>query len=183
MSKFVASRLSIAVLAVVLLGTSPANAGHLTEALEARLGTGAGQLASEQDERDLAMLLDFYRERGMAPLWVDEAAGVGSRARILSEVIAAAGLDGLDPADYGLSRIQGLLAARTPEDLATLEVGLSLGLVRLASDLAAGRLQPSQVENFVDEPGQALGLADDDTEELLFPRRFDVGIVIENFGK
>ena len=53
---------------------------------------------------------------------------------------------GLDPADYGISRIQGLLAAQTPEDLGTLEVGLSLSLVRITSDLAAGRLQPSQVD-------------------------------------
>ncbi len=146
MSKHFGTGLRLAVLATVLIATAPANAAHLTEALEARLGTGAGQLASEQDERDLAMLLDFYRGRGMAPLWVDEEAGVGSRARILSEVIAAAGLDGLDPADYGISRLRGLLAAQTPEDLATLEVGLSLGVIRLASDLAAGRLQPSQVD-------------------------------------
>ncbi len=156
--------LRAAILAAMLLGAAPANAAHLTEALESRLGTGAGQLSSEQDERDLAMLLDFYRARGMAPVWVGEAEGVSARARILSEVIAAADLDGLDPADYGASRIRGLLAAQTPEDLATLEVGMSLGLVRFASDLAAGRLEPSQV----------------DPEHYIFPEEVDRAAVIRD---
>lgn len=156
--------LRVAILAAVLLGAAPGNAAHMTEALEAQLGTAAGQLKSEQDERDLAMLLAFYQARGMAPVWVDEAEGVGARARILSEVIAAADLDGLDSEDYGISHIRGLLAAKTPQDLASLEVRLSLGLLRFASDLAAGRLEPSQV----------------DPEHYIFPEEVDRAEVIRD---
>ena len=128
------------------LFAAPAAANHLTEALTAQLATGAGQLTTERDERELAVLDAFYRERGMATVWVDEAEGVGNTARRVAEVVADAGRNGLDPRDYGIDRIRGLMAAQTPEDLAALEVRMSLAVIRLASDLAAGRLEPSKVD-------------------------------------
>ncbi|MBT5415342.1 MAG: L,D-transpeptidase family protein [Rhodospirillaceae bacterium] len=139
-------RSDLAALVVCCLFAAPAAADHLSEALAAQLATGAGQMTSERDERDLAVLDAFYRERNMATVWVDETVGVGPTARQTAEVIADMDRNGLDPRNYGLDGIRSLMAASTPEDLAALEIRLSLAVIRLASDLSAGRLEPSKVD-------------------------------------
>ena len=71
--------------------------------------------------------------------------GADVRARELTQALRALRLDGLEPEDYGVSSIERLLSAQSAEQLAELEVRLSLGLVQAASDLASGRLKPRSV--------------------------------------
>lgn len=138
-------RFDLAALLLCCLFAAPAAASPLTEALTVQLATGAGELRSERDERDLAVLAAYYGQLEMKPIWVEEG-GVTDRARELAEVIGGETRNGLDPSQYGIDRIRGLMAATTPEDLAALEVRLSLAAIRLASDLASGRVEPNKVD-------------------------------------
>ena len=144
----------VCALFVVLTGglPRPALAESLPLALSQAL-TGGGAdgaadgLLTDEEIETLAVLQRFYGARGHRPLWVLETAA-GPRAEKLSRLLAAADLDGLDPADYRAPQVAGLLAALSPEsegspeDLARLEMLLSLGLVRYAGDLGQGRTTP-----------------------------------------
>jgi murein L,D-transpeptidase YcbB/YkuD len=145
---------SALVSAVVLLGAAPApaqnpaqapalqaNPAALALARHLSLGTGT---TSERAAELLVVLARFYQERQMAPLWLD-ADGPSARATALAAVLRDADQDGLDPEDYDASIITGLLAAGTPDQRAELELRLSVSLLEITSDLAAGRLQPHQV--------------------------------------
>ncbi len=103
--------------------------------------TGEGGLLTDEEIEALAALQRFYGARGNRPLWVLDAAA-GPRAEKLTQLLTAADLDGLDPADYRAPQIAALLTADTPEALARLEMLLSLGLVRFAGDLGQGRTTP-----------------------------------------
>ncbi len=123
------------------LALAEALAGDLGGDLAGDLGGGVAAGGGDDEIQTLTMLQRFYRARAQRPLWVlDHEAG--PRAAKLSDLLVAADLDGLDPADYRAGQIRGLLGARTPQDLARLEVLLSLGLVRYAADLGQGRITP-----------------------------------------
>jgi L,D-transpeptidase YcbB len=143
-------------LAVLLLGAVPAlgqtpeqapatalQANPAAEALARHLSLGTGT-SSERAAELLVVLSQFYQERGMAPLWL-EGSGPSPRARALAAVLRDVDQDGLDPEDYDASDITGLLAAGTPDGRAELELRLSVSLLEITSDLAAGRLEPHQV--------------------------------------
>jgi L,D-transpeptidase YcbB len=125
------------------LATETAAASR-AENLLRQLREGAGAPASEQNAEDLALLAHFYQERQMRPLWITDHA-VTARGAELAAILKSADQDGLDPDDYEAPAIAGLLHATEPDDLAELELRLSLGLIQLASDLASGRLEPSEV--------------------------------------
>jgi murein L,D-transpeptidase YcbB/YkuD len=157
-----------AVLACALAGgilaqalAAQATAATRAEGLLRQLQAGAGVPATERNAADLALLARFYQERQMRPLWITEQAAT-RRARTLAAILAAAGEDGLNPEDYGATPIAALLDARNADDLAELELRLSLGLIHFTSDLASGRLQPSAV----------------DSELFVYPHEVDQGEVI-----
>ena len=110
-----------------------------------QLQSGAGVPATEPNATDLALLARFYEERQMRPLWISEQAATG-RAHALAAILQAADQDGLSPDDYGATAIRQLLDETSADALAELELRLSLGLVQFASDLASGRLEPSEVD-------------------------------------
>ena len=175
---------AVAVAACVLVGTILASidvvrgdtASHAEEILR-QLGAGAGVPASEQNAEDLALLVRFYQERQLQPLWITEHAAT-ARAGTLAAILAAADEDGLDPEDYGAAAIADLLDATDADDLAELELRLSLGLIRFTSDLASGRLEPSKVnpELFVHPPevdhGEVIRTAADAGDLGAFVGRF-----------
>jgi murein L,D-transpeptidase YcbB/YkuD len=132
-----------ALLAVAL--ASQASAVSRAEAILRQLQSGAGVPASEPNAMDLALLARFYEARQMRPLWITDQAATG-RARTLATILEAAVQDGLNPDDYGATAIRQLLDATEPDALAELELRLSLGLIQFASDLASGRVEPSEVD-------------------------------------
>ncbi len=113
----------------------------------------------------------------MQPLWIAGQAAT-ARAGTLAAILAAADADGLDPDAYGATAIVGLLGATDPDDLAELELRLSLGLIRFTSDLASGRLEPSKVnaELFVHpqevDHAEVIGAAAGAGDLAAFVRRF-----------
>jgi murein L,D-transpeptidase YcbB/YkuD len=142
-------------LAAPALAASPA-AGILQQ-----LQSGAGVAATERNATDLALLAGFYEERQMQPLWTTGGAAT-ARAQALATILATADRDGLNPDDYGAAALRQLLGATAPDALAELELRLSLGLIQFASDLASGRLEPSEV----------------DPELFVYPQDVDHGAVI-----
>ena len=132
----------IGAIALVFLPAAAAAAGAAD--LLRQLQAGAGVPASEQNAEDLALLARFYDERQMRPLWITDHAAT-ERGVALAAILEAADQDGLDPEDYGASAIAALLDSTDVDDLAKLELRLSLGLIRFVSDLASGRLEPSKV--------------------------------------
>ena len=133
---------------VVILLAAPAQAqDQANAAAEAlahhlRVATGA---TSERAAEDLVVLAQFYKARQMAPLWLGEE-GPNRRALALADVLRNADRAGLDPEDYSASAIDALLAADAPEQRAELELLLSLALIEITADLAAGRLEPNKVD-------------------------------------
>ena len=129
------------VFGLLLLLPGAASAAALQEALAAQLRAGVGTAATDDEIETLTVLERFYQERALEPLWVQES-GAAPRARELTELLAAADLDALDPRDYGAGPIAALLGAAAPADLAELEVRLTLGLIRFVADLGQGRTTP-----------------------------------------
>jgi murein L,D-transpeptidase YcbB/YkuD len=132
----------LAIALVLLPHAEAADAEDLLRQLQA----GAGVPASEQNAEDLALLARFYDERQMRPLWITGEAAT-ERAVALAAILEAADQDGLDPEDYGAAAIAALLDQSDVDDLAELELRLSLGLIHFVSDLASGRLEPSKVNS------------------------------------
>jgi len=80
-------------------------------------------------------LTAIYRQRSYRPIWID-ALGPTPAAHLLAARLAKARDDGLDPADYGAAAIRrDLRRARTPAELARLELALSAAYARYAFDL------------------------------------------------
>ena len=128
-----------------LVLAAPAIAASAAEEILRQLQSGAGVAATERNATDLALLARFYEERQTRPLWLADRAA-SDRAQALAEILEAADQDGLNPDDYGATAITQLLDATEPDALAELELRLSLGLMQFASDLASGRLEPSEVD-------------------------------------
>ncbi len=124
-----------------VLISSPVLGAPISDALMDRLNRGPASSATAQEVEAYAVLSPFYKSREMAPLWVT-GQEPNARARQMVEILARAHLDGLDPADYGAGELGALLAATQPDRLAELELRLSLGLIRMASDLGVGRTAP-----------------------------------------
>jgi murein L,D-transpeptidase YcbB/YkuD len=98
----------------------------------------------------------FYASRGYEPAWTagDGATDQGQR---LLRLLDAAGDDGLDPADHHVPAARALLEGAnpqgTPKPQRTVELDLLLtdGFFRYASDLLKGRVEPATLH-----PGWAL---------------------------
>jgi L,D-transpeptidase YcbB len=139
----VAWALAGAILGCVM--ASAALAASSADGILRQLQTGAGAPATERNATLLAVLAGFYEERQMRPLWITDRAASG-RALTVAAILQAADQDGLDPDDYGAAAIRQLLGATEADALAELEIRLSLGLIEFVSDLASGRLEPSEVD-------------------------------------
>jgi murein L,D-transpeptidase YcbB/YkuD len=90
----------------------------------------------------------FYDRRGFAPAWSTDA-GLGRNADELLPALADANADGLRPDDYHLADLtQRVAVARsriTPAELAELDLGLTDAFLRLAADLAHGKVNPELI--------------------------------------
>ncbi len=143
-------RRGLAVALTVILAASPAFASM--ESLEAALdeqlqhhpaellglerqGLPAGAL-----DRDLAAV---YHEYALRPLWVTEK-GPGEKAQAIYRALRSADREGLNPGDYGVEKIESTWESRRPEDLARLDILLTLGLTAYVNDAQAGRVQPRE---------------------------------------
>src|SRR6266513_2054245 len=95
----------------------------------------------------------FYAQRRYAPVWSD-GLHLASGARELVAVLDSAAAEGLEPEDYLTPRLRQLLVrtssarlARAGDSrlLAELDLGLTAGFLRYASDLFDGRVDPRRL--------------------------------------
>lgn len=100
---------------------------------------------TEENADDLALLTQFYVDRDMAPIWVNDTAP-NERAHQLVRVLEGSRFDGLNPEDYEIQAIKALMQSNNPTRLAELDLRLSLGLMRFISDLGSGRTEPNALD-------------------------------------
>jgi len=98
---------------------------------------------------------DFYAKRGNRLVWTDEEGKLGGDAASLLGVLHRAGEDGLDPGDYAIDHLEALeqkmredpKGASAAQRIADFDLLGTTALFRFASDLATGRVHPSEVES------------------------------------
>jgi L,D-transpeptidase YcbB len=139
----------VCVASLVLLLAAPilaAESGAFQNRLIQRLTQGLDSPRTDRSGLALERLGRFYEARAYAPLWIDQSKP-NQRASLLWATLRRADAHGLNAADYAPTRIAALLErGDSPAALADLEIGLSLGALTLAGDLASGRLEPSSVD-------------------------------------
>ena len=133
------------VLSLALLAPLAASA-DLPDVLRDRLSSAEDEIwVGPISGEDRKILDEFYAGRGDAPLWTGPL-GANDKARQLSGILSNADEHGLVPAYYDADRIAELLDSGAEAELAELELRLSLALIRFASDLDSGRLDPRRVD-------------------------------------
>jgi len=100
---------------------------------------------NEDNAADLALLTQFYLDRDMRPIWVDDEAPT-ERAYDLLHILESSSYDGLNPNDYDIPMIRRLMDSRHAGALAELDLRLSLSLMQFLSDLGSGRTEPSALD-------------------------------------
>ncbi len=107
-----------------------------------RFSISSLQSSQEQD----TLLNDLYAYNGMQPYWVTEY-GPKEKAGILIAVLTHVDEDGLDPARYRLHELTALLNARDVENLARLDVMLTLVLGAYLKDMHLGQASAFRADN------------------------------------
>ncbi len=130
------------------------SAGALAAALPAAVPTGASAFGAvtgfrlgvaEAAARD-EVLAAFYRSRSFEGIWSGGGERDVARRNALLSAMVEAPVHGLAPRRHDPQRLVGTLtAARTPYEQGRAEVEMSGAFLRLARDLGAGMLVPSEV--------------------------------------
>lgn len=117
---------------------------------------------------------DLYAEKDVATALIDHYAAhpdfafvdglyVNARARQALAVLAGAGRHGLDPADYALDVPPAVYSADAAEerrrDLVRFETTLAARLLRYASDVHRGRINPNRISGYHDFPLKPMDMA------------------------
>lgn len=104
---------------------------------------------TEIDRRELQAL---YEATSYAPIWIDATGRPNASARDALTLWGQAGADGLDPAEYRTATIEGLAStveAGAPparaSHLASFDLGVSVGTLRLFRHLHVGRVDPRAI--------------------------------------
>ncbi len=94
-------------------------------------------------------IIDFYKENGFAPLWVTQD-GLSDKARRLLTLLSKADEEGLNAQDYLPASLSGFdvsgdSLAKSPGDLARLEIELTAAALEYSHHVSAGRVKPIRV--------------------------------------
>ncbi len=108
--------------------------------LENRPSTKLG-FVSPRDRPEIldTFLLDLYMKNDIAPYWVTEY-GPSRNAYILFSILHKASEEGLNPERYRVSTLKNLLNSRETNDLAELDIMLTLALSAYITDMREGRI-------------------------------------------
>ncbi|HVG47800.1 MAG TPA: murein L,D-transpeptidase, partial [Rubellimicrobium sp.] len=116
-----------------------------TQASALSLVTGFRQGVAEAASRD-EVLAAFYRARGFEGIWAGSNDREVARRNALLAAMAESPMHGLGTRRHDPEAlVRSLQAARTPYDQGVAEVETSAAFLRLARDLNAGMLVPSEV--------------------------------------
>lgn len=122
-----------------------AGAESLSGKLADRFSLNILSTLTEDNAADLALLTQFYVDRDMTPVWVDDEAPT-ERAHDLLHILEMSTYDGLNPDDYDIWAIRRLMDSDHARALAELDLRLSLSLMQFLSDLGSGRTEPSTLD-------------------------------------
>lgn len=90
---------------------------------------------------DRPALAAAYEGRNFEPLWL----GASGRVEKILDTLEKSALHGLNPADYHVAAIKARFGNSDPSQRLVLDLMLTDGLMRYASDVRAGRVSPRQV--------------------------------------
>ncbi len=122
---------------------------HASAAADAELHEQLQQRLSHPSSTRLASRLAlraFYEKRGFRPLWVN-AAGLTDIGDSWLQSLQNVELDGLEPADYPLAKINSLSQATGTRARADLELALSDAYLKYCEQLSTGRLKPYHADS------------------------------------
>ncbi|MCI0667249.1 MAG: L,D-transpeptidase family protein [Methylococcaceae bacterium] len=139
----------LVILALICVRSGAADETSLNAALRKVLNRQAADALGIEGRRMTAMqiseaLLKRYREQDLRPVWVTPE-GPGERAAVLYETLKSAPEEGLRSEDYRVSELGSLWPSRKDEDLAKLEILLSVGLAAYMADAREGRADPRKL--------------------------------------
>ena len=113
----------------------------IAEKLRDLLANKSGRYLDRKNERDAVEA--FYRNRGFAPLWIDNGAG---NARAASAVAYLKGVDadGLEPSEYAAPELK---AGLEPDALAEAELRLTVATTIYARHASTGRVSFTRISD------------------------------------
>jgi murein L,D-transpeptidase YcbB/YkuD len=135
-------------LAALAPGAMAAGNESTGDAIKEFITSGKLELAGQDDDERLFQIFTFYEGRSFKPIWTRDN-GVKAKARVLLVALEKAGEHGLDPAYYAVEEIKARIDSQNPEELAELDLLLSMVFVEFAQDLSKGRVEPSRVDSSV----------------------------------
>lgn len=143
------------VLLALCLGLPLAGRAQAADPVAESLRAQVEQLAQGSRAKAAQPLLDFYRQRQFAPAWTQPAT-----VDQLLTALAGTAADGLDPEDYGLSRLTALRAAlatgsASPAQRARFDLQATDGYLAALLALYRGKVQPTTLDphwNFEERP-------------------------------
>ncbi len=114
-----------------------------------------------QEERQA--ILDHYIATGFRPLWIADGK-LAPRAEVVLAVLAAAGDEGMEPANYLPPSLAGFDAASRPvagdmQALARLDLGLTAMTLKYARDASGGQFDPRRLSRYNDIAPEAVSAA------------------------
>jgi murein L,D-transpeptidase YcbB/YkuD len=97
----------------------------------------------QNDDRIVEVYVFYAADRDYKPLWVRDN-GPKAKARDVLEVFRNAGKMGLNPNNYRIAQIERMMAAKTPRELAELELLLSRAFIDFGRDINRGVVLPNE---------------------------------------
>jgi len=135
-------------LALTWCGWSPlAAAPQTSSSIETLVGAGHLDALRWPDFRDYqSSLREFYAPAQYSPAWIQRST-LSPQALSMIQLFKDAWKKGLEPEDYDASRWDGRQQAlqRSGADAATVDLALTVCVMRYVSDLHIGRVNPQQV--------------------------------------
>lgn len=124
--------------------TMAANNVSVGDTIQQFVTSGAINLDKSIESERLFQIFTFYEDRNFKPVWTRDS-GVKSKGKALLKALQNAYQDGLDPAFYETGDIADRINSKNPEELAELDILMSLAFASYAIDLSKGRLDPAKV--------------------------------------
>lgn len=129
---------------ILLIG--PLQAGKnesVGENIKQFVTSGHLNLGNNLEEQRLFQIFTFYEDRNFKPVWTRDT-GVKGKGKALLKALQNAADHGLNPKFYDTASIAELIKSINPEELASLDILMSLAFSSFATDLSKGRLEPAK---------------------------------------
>ena len=145
------SKLVITGALCALLLSSPLHAANnqsVGDTIKQFVISGHLNLGKGLEEQRLFQIFTFYEDRNFKPVWTRDN-GVKGKGKALLKALQNAHEHGLNPKFYNTKEIAERIKTSNPEELAELDILMSLAFSSFATDLSKGRLEPAKINKGV----------------------------------